>query len=174
MVSPVRYRIVARNPAAHLFEVTVSIDEPNPAGQCFSLPAWIPGSYMVREFAKNIVWLRATSEDKPLQCQKADKATWCCAPTTAPITLTYEVYAWDLSVRAAHLDESHGFFNGTSVFLQATGLENAPCEVDVVRPEGATYSNWRVATSLRQSREEFRKNTVRAELVEAHVSPSWK
>ena len=151
MVSPVRYRIVPRNPAAHLFEVSVTVNHPDPAGQCFSLPVWIPGSYMIREFAKNIVSLRATLDGQPLACQKTNKAIWRCAPVSGAITLTYDVYAWDLGVRGAHLDESHAFFNGTSVFLLPAGFEDAPCEVEIVPPDGERYLDWQVATALKQT-----------------------
>ncbi len=153
MASPVRYTIFPRNPAAHLFEVTVSLNDPDPAGQRFSLAVWIPGSYMIREFAKNIVTLHAECGGKPLACEKIDKATWQCEPAApaAAITLTYEVYAWDLSVRAAHLDETHAFFNGTGVFLLPLGFENAPCEVDIQRPAGTRFADWKIATSLSQT-----------------------
>ena len=151
MPSPIRYTIVPRNPAAHLFEVTVTVSDPDPSGQHFMLPVWIPGSYMIREFARHIVTLRAESAGQPLACEKTDKATWRCAPVNAAITLTYEVYAWDLSVRAAHLDETHGFFNGTSVFLLPTGCENSPCEVKIMPPVGARYAEWQIATSLSQT-----------------------
>ena len=60
----------------------------------------------------------------------------------------YEVYAWDLSVRAAHLDQTHGFFNGTSVFLRVLGKERMPHVVDIQRPDDAAAKTWRVATSL--------------------------
>ena len=99
MVAPVRYTIFPSNPAAHLFEVTVSVGAADPAGQRFMLPVWIPGSYMIREFAKNIVTLRATCDGNALACEKTSKATWHCAPASGTITLTYEVYAWDLSVQ---------------------------------------------------------------------------
>ena len=151
MPAPIRYTIVLRNPAAHLFEVTVTVSDPDPAGQCFMLPVWIPGSYMVREFAKNIVSLHAESGGKVLACEKTDKATWRCAPANAAVTLTYEIYAWDLSVRAAHLDESHAFFNGTSVFLLPVGHEQAPCEVEITRPADGRFSDWKIATSLHQT-----------------------
>ena len=49
-----------------------------------------------------------------------------------------EVYAWDLSVRGAHLDTSHGFFNGPSVFLRVAGQEDRACEIDILRPTGCT------------------------------------
>ena len=147
-MTPIRYSIRPKDPAAHLFEVTVTVLDPDPEGQRFMLPAWIPGSYMIREFARNIVTLRARSAGQPLACVKIDKATWRCDKTPAPVTLVYEVYAWDLSVRSAHLDQTHGFFNGTSVFLLPNGKEAAPCEVEIMPPTGEGYSDWRVATAL--------------------------
>ncbi len=149
MTAPVRYTIQATQPAAHLFEVTLSLIRPDPAGQVFSLPAWIPGSYMIREFAKNIVSLSARAGGKAVPVTKRDKHSWQLpAGIEGPLTLTYTVYAWDLSVRTAHLDPTHGFFNGTSVFLCAHGHENAPQRVDIRPPEGLEDAGWRVATSL--------------------------
>jgi len=145
---PIRYSIRPKDPAAHLFEVAVTVFDPDPDGQRFMLPAWIPGSYMMREFARNIVALRAESAGRPLACEKIDKTTWRCETTPAPVTLVYEVYAWDLSVRSAHLDQTHGFFNGTSVFVLPEGKEAAPCEVEIAPPHGESFSDWRVATAL--------------------------
>ena len=151
MASPVRYTITPGNPAAHLFDVTLTISDPDPEGQCFILPAWIPGSYMIRDFARHIVTLRATSNGLSIDCQKIAKARWQCAPAGAALTLSYEVYAWDLSVRAAHLDESHGFFNGSSVFLLPVGREQSPCEVEILRPVGKRFVDWQIATALSQT-----------------------
>ena len=149
--TPIRYRIFPTRPEAHLFAVNVTVEAPDPAGQKFMLPAWIPGSYMIREFAKNIVSLSASSRGTPVPVEKSGKAEWTCASVKGPLTVTYEVYAWDLSVRAAHLDETHGFFNGTSVFLLPRGFEEVPCEVDILPPEGDAFAEWRVATSLCQT-----------------------
>ncbi len=145
----VDYRIVPIDPAAHLFRVSCTVRNPDPAGQCFRLPVWIPGSYMVREFARNIVSLRAEANGQSLACEKIDKSTWRCAPVVGAVRLEYDVYAWDLSVRAAHLDDTHGYFNGTSVFLAAQGYEHLPCRVQIERPAGNRYTTWRVATALR-------------------------
>ena len=80
---------------------------------------------------------------------KVDKHTWQAARCRGPLTLTStRVYAWDLSVRAAHLDASHGFFNGTSVFLRVLGRDKAPCAVEILPPEGDDFADWRVATTL--------------------------
>ena len=160
-MSPIRYSIRPKHPAAHLFEITLTVSDPDPAGQRFMLPVWIPGSYMIREFARHIVTLKAESEGggTVLECEKIDKATWQCAVAPGAITLTYEVYAWDLSVRAAHLDQTHGFFNGASVFLLPLGKEEAPCEVEILPPAQDAVQQaevWRVATALpRQSAEEW-------------------
>ena len=148
MKNAVHYTIVPKDLAAHLFEVTLTVQSPASEGQVFTLPAWIPGSYMIREFARNIVRIQAESDGKKVALNKLDKHTWQAAPCGKSLTLTYEVYAWDLSVRAAHLDQTHGFFNGTSVFLSVQGLESLPHVVDIQRPEGEEYKSWRVATAL--------------------------
>jgi len=147
-ISPVRFQIAPKHPGTHLFEIVCGIDAPDPAGQVFSLPAWIPGSYMIREFAKNIVQLWATSAGRPVAVHKLDKSTWQCAPCAGSLSLRYEVYARDLSVRSAHLDTTHGFFNGTSVFVKLHGQERVPHEVEILPPAGAAYGDWRLATSL--------------------------
>jgi predicted metalloprotease with PDZ domain len=144
----VHYRIVPVDPALHLFEVTLTIASPAAEGQIVSLPAWIPGSYMVREFARNITSIRAEASGRKLRLTKLDKHSWRAARCEGPLTFTYQVYAWDLSVRAAHLDQTHGFFNGTSVFLQVHGQENLRHIVDIQAPEGEAFGQWRVATSL--------------------------
>jgi predicted metalloprotease with PDZ domain len=62
--------------------------------------------------------------------------------------VTAEVYAWDLSVRGAHLDTTHAFCNGPSVFLRVLGREERACELEIAPPPGRRYARWRVATAL--------------------------
>ena len=144
----IRYTINPRDLAGHLFEVTLTVDLPAAEGQEFALPAWIPGSYMIREFSRNIVQIRAESGGKPVALAKLDKHAWRAAPADGPLTLVYDVYAWDLSVRAAHLDQTHGFFNGTSLCLRVLGQEEIAHQVDIVRPADPAARTWRVATSM--------------------------
>ena len=141
----IHYRLTPSDLAAHLFTVNLQLPA-NPAGYTLRLPAWIPGSYMIREFARHIITLSAGNATGPLASPKLDKHSWQIAPSNLPITVTYTVYAWDLSVRAAHLDESHGFFNGSSVFLQVVGHEQAVHQVTLCPPDQQT--DWRVATTL--------------------------
>lgn len=146
------YAIRAADPAAHLFQVVCRVEKPDPEGQLFMLPAWIPGSYMIREFARHIVRITALAGDRKVALVKLDKHTWRAAPVKGPLEVAYEVYGWDMSVRAAHLDQTHGFFNGTSVFLLPIGHEHMACRVDILPPEGDRYRNWRVATGLTAAR----------------------
>ena len=113
-----------------------------------SLPAWVPGSYLIRDFAKHIIEIRAASGDQPLILQYLDKDSWRCEPCAAELTIDYQVYAWDLSVRAAYLDTTHGFFNGSSVFLRVHGQEQQACRVTIAPPPDTLGNTWRVATAM--------------------------
>ncbi len=144
----ISYRVVPKHPEAHLFEVTCTIQSPGSEGQIVSLPAWIPGSYMIRDFARNIVSLHGHCGDEAIAVRKLDKQTWQFGRCEGPLIIHYEVYAWDLSVRAAHLDSTHGYFNGTSLFLMVQGYEQHACGVEILPPQGNQYQRWQLATTL--------------------------
>lgn len=152
----IHYQIIPVDPKAHLFAVTMTVSKPN-AVQIFSLPAWLPGSYMVRDFAKNIIELKAQDANgQALKLTQLDKQTWSVDHNSNEIILTYQVYAWDLSVRTAHLDMTHGFFNGSSVFLSAHGFEDQTHTVALLPPTELALGDWRVATSMsRTSGDDF-------------------
>ncbi|MGI4779153.1 MAG: M61 family metallopeptidase [Janthinobacterium lividum] len=146
----VRYRVECADRHAHLFAVTLTIDAPD-ASQCVSLPVWIPGSYLIREFAKNLQGLRAMQGRRKLDPTQRDKHSWqidCVAGK--PLVVRYEICACDNSVRTAWLDADRGFFNGTSLCLRVEGQTDAPHSMEIVAPptlDGAV--RWQCATSLR-------------------------
>ncbi|MDO6526691.1 PDZ domain-containing protein [Motilimonas sp. 1_MG-2023] len=142
------YHIHAIDPKAHLFAVTLTIEAAQ-AQQVLYLPAWLPGSYMIRDFAKNLIDIQVQdANQQPLALTQLDKQTWRVNNDAGQIQLTYQVYAWDLSVRTAHLDTTHGFFNGSSVFLGAKGLEETPHSVTIAAPALSELADWKVATSM--------------------------
>jgi predicted metalloprotease with PDZ domain len=147
-MTPTRYRIVAASPQAHLYEVSCAVDDPAPDGQVFRLPAWVPGSYLIREFARHFVAVRAEAAGAPVAVSKIAKDAWQAAACAGPLTLVAQVYAFDLSVRAAYLDNTRGFFNGPSVFVWPAGHELRPCTLEIAAPAGDAYAQWRVATSM--------------------------
>ena len=142
------YEIHPLNPQAHLFEVTCTVQTPDPSGQRFRLPAWVPGSYLIREFARHFVGVRARDVNGVVSIAKESKDTWRAAPCAGPLTVVAEVYAFDLSVRTSYLDERRGYFNGASVFLCPEGAADGPVEVVIAAPEGVAFGSWRVATTL--------------------------
>lgn len=142
MKSTLHYSICPANPQAHLFKVSLTITDPNPAGETVYLPVWTPGSYLVREFARLVYRVAASSG----QIDKIDKHRWLITGATGPLVLEYEVYGFDLSVRGAYLDQFRGFFNGNVVFLAVEGRESEPVLVDILAADG--MADWQVATGL--------------------------
>ncbi len=147
--TPHQYSIRLQNPGAHLFEVRLIVARPDPAGQVFSIPAWIPGSYMIRDYARHVVSIRAEADDLEIELAKVDKSTWQAAACESPITLIAEIYANEQSVRGAHLDITHAYFNGSCVFPAVVGQEDHACDLDIRQPAKAPGSDWRVVTSMR-------------------------
>jgi predicted metalloprotease with PDZ domain len=140
----ITYRVDARSAQTHEFHVTLTV--PNPAAsQGLSLPVWIPGSYMVREFSRHLSGLQAEQGGQPVRLTQTDKAGWQadCAGGKA-LTVRYRVYAFDTSVRTAFLDMQRGFFNGTSLFLKVQGRDGEAHRLQLSEvPKG-----WEVATAL--------------------------
>jgi len=143
-LKPVHYRVDVSDTHAHTFGVTLTIPEPA-AEQVLSLPVWIAGSYMVREFGRHLSRLEARQGRVTREVQQIDKTTWQvdCAGQ-GPLEVRYEVYAFDTSVRTAFLSAQRGFFNNTSLCLRVHGREHAPHELSLVGlPRG-----WDVATAM--------------------------
>jgi predicted metalloprotease with PDZ domain len=147
-MSIISYRITPGNPNAHLFEVTCTLDDPDPAGQRFRLPAWIPGSYLIREFARQFIDVRAEASGAAVNIRKEAKDVWRADPAHGTLAVIATVYAFDLSVRTAYVDNARAYFNGPSVFLCPEGREASACLLDIVAPAGDAYADWRVATTL--------------------------
>ena len=146
--APVHYRVIPHQPGAHLWRLAVEIREPNAVAQALTFPAWIPGSYLMREFARNIIELRASDDQGAVPLERVHRNRWVARNVKGTLRLSYDVYAWDLSVRTSHLDQTHGFLNGTALFMRAEGLEDRPHEVELVAPEDPCCEGWRVATTL--------------------------
>ena len=137
------YAISIADHGAHLFQVKVTIPSPSINGHILRLPAWIPGSYMIRDFARNVIDFQVHSAQQPVAYTLLDKQTWQLAPTRAAIRISYKVYAYDLSVRSAYLERDFGFFNHSSLCLSVDEYADQACHVDIDCP-----ANWQLATGL--------------------------
>ncbi|WP_088278515.1 M61 family metallopeptidase [Ideonella sp. A 288] len=168
----VRYRVEIEDAHAHLFRVTLTL--PRPAAlQRLSLPVWIPGSYLVREFSRHLSGLQARQGGQALAVEQIDKAGWQVACSgRAALVLSYRVYAFDRSVRTAFLDAGRGFFNGTSLLLRAEGREHEPHELAL----GALPAGWDVATAMPPAGRRRYRAADYAELVDHpfELGPFWR
>jgi len=145
----IQYQVNFNRANQHLLQVRLIIEQPLTKGQEFWLPDWLPGSYMIRDFSKNIQWIKASSDGKSVQLLKQSKSTWYLAQAVDCLELDYQVYAWDLSVRTAHFDQEHCFFNGSSLFIAVKGLESQRHTLQIARDAICEHKKWRVATSMR-------------------------
>ncbi len=144
--SAIGYSVRVLDPQAHLFAVTLTIARPT-ALQLVSLPVWIPGSYLVREFSKNLLRLQGQQGDKTVELTQVDKCSWqASCSQDRPLVLSYQIYAFDNSVRTAWLDARRGFFNGTSMFLRVHGQEYSAQTLELLADKA--LSGWQVATGL--------------------------
>ena len=144
------YQITPLDPFGHLFQVSLRIEQPEQPIQTVSLPNWIPGSYLIRDFSKHLIDLRALDDaGNELAIHPIDKSKWSLSSPGA-VTLIYQVYAWDLSVRGAHFDQTHAFFNGTSVFLAVDGQRDYPCQLSLNHSEFTRNAQWQAATTMQK------------------------
>lgn len=149
------YRVRPAAPHRHVFSVEIHAKNLPDGPVELSLPAWIPGSYMIRDFARNLIEISAEDgAGVALPLEKRDKQTWVCQGASGQdgagqLRVFYQVYAWELSVRAAHLDLTHAYFNGPSLLLRVAGLDEQPCQIELLPPHAPACKDWRIATSLR-------------------------
>jgi predicted metalloprotease with PDZ domain len=140
----IAYRLDIADAHAHLFRVTLTVPQPA-AAQRLSLPVWIPGSYLVREFGRHLSQLQARQGTRDVPLVQVDKTTWQAATDgRTPLVVTYVVYAFDTSVRTAFLDTRRGFFNGTSVALRVEGREHEPHRLEIK----GLPRDWQVASAM--------------------------
>ncbi len=130
---------------AHLYKVTATFPIANEASVDLRLPVWSPGSYLIREYARHVQDLTCTDEaGKPLAIEKIDKSGWRVTSRGAKkVIVHYRVYAYELTVRTSHLDDSHAFWNGVSTYLYIESLRAMPARVTVIAPP-----TWKIAVAL--------------------------
>ena len=153
--APISYQFDFTRFLEHLVDVSLTFTADTDAPSLW-LPAWIPGSYLMREFARNITAVhyeildsqtlnnqtldgQLTDSDKKTntyRAQKIDKNTWQLPQVRAgqSIHVHYEVYCYDLSVRTAYVDQQRLYGNFTSLALAIEGQEQKAVEVDLIVP----------------------------------------
>lgn len=131
-------------PHRHLFDVGFSAEGSFDDSVEVHMPVWTPGSYLVREYARNVQDLEVVAPDgTALHVEKIAKNAWRVDGASGGFVFRFKLYANELSVQSAHLDDTHGFIHPPALCPYVDGFLTSPCEITVVPPDG-----WRVATGL--------------------------
>ncbi|MFD2720235.1 M61 family metallopeptidase [Hymenobacter monticola] len=152
-VPSLRYSLSMPAPQTHYFEVKMELGGFPAEFTDVKMPVWAPGSYLVREYSKNVEGFQArTASGQALAFEKINKNTWRVKhPKQANFTVSYRVYAFELSVRTSFVDADHGYLNGSSVFMYPA--DNKMLGSTVVVQPAAGWSQ--VSTALRPGTGKF-------------------
>ncbi len=151
----IQYTIWSADLHGHRFGVKLRIDNPASDGQVLQMPAWIPGSYLIRDFSKHIESIEAYAVNTPnqkLALERLDNDQWRLPKITGPVEILTTIYAFDSSVRAAYLDTERAFINPSSLCLAAKGHESLPCALVLIPPKDTCALSWTVQTGLRAAK----------------------
>ena len=143
-IKNLQYTLSMPEPHTHYYEVAITVEDLEGPTVEVKMPVWAPGSYLVREFSRHVEDVKAfDGSSKALKLEKTSKNTWKVnLGNDKALRFTYRVYAFELSVRTSFLDASHGYLNGTSVFMYLEGHQDQSSTV-VVRPP----DNWKQITT---------------------------
>lgn len=136
----IEYTLDFADPQTHYLTVKMKISGLSGKSIDLKMPTWAPGSYLIREFSKNVDFFNASSNTPAeMSWSKTDKNTWHINLALAQvITVEYKVYAYELSVRTSFVDADHAYLNGTSIFMYIDGKKNLPGTV-TINP----YKDWK-------------------------------
>jgi predicted metalloprotease with PDZ domain len=146
VVSPkIAYKVTFPEAQAHYADIEMTVSGLKQPTLDLKMPVWTPGSYLIREFAKNIESLTATANGKAVAAPKTSKNTWHINTAgISTVVVKYKVYSFEVSVRTSFVDITHGFLSTTGIFLYPKGMLNQPSTIKIT-----PYKDWTtVSTSL--------------------------
>jgi len=142
----ISFNVSFSKPQAHYADVQMSVSDINTDFIDLKMPVWTPGSYLIREFSKNVEALEAfDAKGSRLPSHKISKNTWRIknGKSTA-VSVSYRVYAFEISVRTSFVDASHAFLSPAGIFMYVDGRLNEPAVVNL-----EPYKSWsKVSTGL--------------------------
>jgi predicted metalloprotease with PDZ domain len=141
----ISYTVTFPEAQAHYTDVEMNISGLNQNTLDLKMPVWTPGSYLVREFAKNIESFTASANNKELDAPKINKNTWHINTAgVSALTIKYRVYCFEVSVRTSFVNASHGFLSTSGIFIYPDKMLNTPSTIKIIPYKGWTT----VSTSL--------------------------
>ena len=150
----IEYYLSMEQPQNHYYDVVMKLSnfDAKTKQQGFidlKMAVWTPGSYLVREYAKNVESVTTTNDSKSVKSDKINKNTWRVRLLAASneVTVKYSVYAYELTVRTSFLDDTHGYLNPASIFMYVNDWRQVPSSINI-KP----YKNWNmISTALKST-----------------------
>jgi predicted metalloprotease with PDZ domain len=141
---PIRYTLSFPEPQTHYVEVTAVVPTDRRPEVELMMAVWTPGSYMLREYARNVEAVTAAGQDgRALTVDKTDKNRWRIATGGAPsVDVKYRVYAREMSVRTNWVETDFAMLNGAPTFMTLAASAARPHEV-VIQPA----RGWRMSVT---------------------------
>ena len=133
----IAYHVDVHSPHEHLAHVRVEVANPG-APLRFSIPAWTPGSYLLREFARYLSEPNCTIDGVSVPCRKVARGTWELEGHGSAAVIEYDVYGHELTVRTPHIDGTHAYFLGSNALVYLHGRTDEPSTLAVTGPDGWT------------------------------------
>jgi predicted metalloprotease with PDZ domain len=148
----IKFDVELNSPHNHVIDVVMTVEQLT-TSLTLNFPTWIPGSYLVRDFSKHIQSFSVKAIDNKIEIdcetERLNNNTYIIkTQKPAKITVSYQVYAWDYSVRQAYIDTNYAFFNGTSLFFEVSEFKSCQHVVNIHKPKQKHLKHWRLATTM--------------------------
>lgn len=143
-----QYSIQFNDAPRHTIDIEMLIPTDSKPEIELMMPTWTPGSYLIREYARNIEEIHAyqISDGSLLPIQKSEKNRWKVQTNSQPqVLVRYRLYCREMSVRTNWVEKDWALLTGAGTFLTVPELQSQPHKVRLHLPDG-----WPdVATSLK-------------------------
>jgi predicted metalloprotease with PDZ domain len=141
----ITYTVTFPEAQAHYVDIEMNISGLSQATLLLKMPVWTPGSYLVREYEKNVESFSVTENGSPLSFVKTRKNWWSInTQGKTAVIVKYRVYCKEISVRTSTVDVMHGFLSCSGIFMYPDGMLHSPSTIHIV-----PYKGWdKISTSL--------------------------
>lgn len=135
----IRFTISFTEPQAHYVEIEMDIFDFTGTTLDVAMPVWTPGSYLIREYERNVELVEAFAGTDRIHCAKISKNTWRIQNPSRHITIRYRVYGFEISVRTNMINVDRAFISPAATFMYIKNRIDLSCTVQVVLPEKWTH-----------------------------------
>lgn len=135
----VSFIVSMEKPNTHYFHIEMECNGDCPEDFSFKMPTWTPGYYWMLNYAKNVFNFSATDVNaNALDFVKTDLNTWQIQGIKNGIVkISYDVFAYNISVAESFLDDGRAFISPTGVFLFREEHMQNPVITKII-----PYKNW--------------------------------